>query len=522
MNKLIALFTNEDKSEGKITEENEDSKERNNGPSNTTKRNYKKKEKSKTEKKDVNQKIKELKLEKNNKVFKDKEIHSKNNKVTEDNNSINNMEIEINSDKNTKTKNSKNSQVEKDEKTKCQNFMENKVNEEKLKDKTKKTINDGNCGEDMINDKNIHSKIGDNILSENIKKIQDKNFKKNEQKKNQVILPKINDNFETEDDKDIKKNNEENNKFYIYLLQMKKKYDSLNIQTPILDYLINEKKGHLDIDYFEYSKQENSIIDHIYDNLELLITKLNENSMDLLDNDVGYLCYYNTDEEKYNESLYSTISLDCLYSKISSNTNFPKDDFRNPDKKIAKNAFKSRALSFEYWIHKEILSEKYEIRERARVIYNFKSCEELIQKNHNKIEDSSFAYEEVDGIIYEDKELKLFQDDDCFIIDKLYNFDTFEDTNKNASISAYCDNSDKELKSINIPKNSLAIIEVKNQFPPNEENAKEIDGPKDFYNMIKNFIKKIKIFKQIYNNDNKKIESIMLILFYNVIQKKIM
>ena len=50
---------------------------------------------------------------------------------------------------------------------------------------------------------------------------------------------------------------------------------------------------------------------------------------------------------RYVETLYSNVELDLLVNKITSDNNFPKDDFTNPDLIKAKNAFKSRALSFE-------------------------------------------------------------------------------------------------------------------------------------------------------------------------------
>jgi hypothetical protein len=46
--------------------------------------------------------------------------------------------------------------------------------------------------------------------------------------------------------------------------------------------------------------------------------------------------------------LYSKIDLDLLFNKITADENFPKDNFIEPDIINAKNAFKSRALSFEY------------------------------------------------------------------------------------------------------------------------------------------------------------------------------
>lgn len=66
----------------------------------------------------------------------------------------------------------------------------------------------------------------------------------------------------------------------------------------------------------------------------------------------------------------------------------------------------------------------------------------------------------------------------------------------------------------------MALIEIKNQFPPYEEGNENENKPQNFYNMVKNLIRKVKIFKQIFEIGKRNIENIKILLFYDVIQKE--
>ena len=59
-------------------------------------------------------------------------------------------------------------------------------------------------------------------------------------------------------------------------------------------------------------------------------------------------------------------------------------------------------------------------------------------------------------------------------------------------------NNDINPSNVELKKNTLVLIEIKNQFPPYEEgneNEKE-NKSLNFYNMIKNLIRKSKIFNK--------------------------
>ena len=76
-------------------------------------------------------------------------------------------------------------------------------------------------------------------------------------------------------------------------------------------------------------------------------------------------------------------------------------------------------------------------------------------------------------------------------------------------------------KVIDLKKNELCIIEIKNQFPPSSEitlsNEKQ---PTTFFQMIKEMIKKAKIIKEFFDFKNERVDSIRLILFYDAIHKE--
>jgi len=284
------------------------------------------------------------------------------------------------------------------------------------------------------------------------------------------------------------------NKFLEYLKKMKLIYKEI-CPTPVLDFLI-ENKGELKLNYIGYNKNKDSFIDHIYDNLVKLIDNLKIGKFK--EETQGYFCYFDETTNSYIESLYAKIDLDLLFNKITANENFPKDNFFEPDTIKAKNEFKYRALSFEYYINNMIIIEKFKMKERSRVIYPFKSVEEILE---NKERGSNLV--EVDGVILEKKRYDFTLDKNAFIVDDLYKIDDFETTNRQIVAEPYV------AKNIDIKENELCIIEIKNQFPPST-----------FYEVVKNLIKKAKIFKQLYDLKKEKIDNIRLMLFYDTIQKE--
>ena len=113
------------------------------------------------------------------------------------------------------------------------------------------------------------------------------------------------------------------------------------------------------------------------------------------------------------------------------------------------------------------------------------------------------------------KDINLSLEKNAFIIDELYKIGKFMTQNNQIEVEPYID------KVIDLKKNELCIIEIKNQFPPSSiETDSKDKQPTTFYQMIKEMINKAKIIKEFYDFKNEKVESIKLILFYDVIHKE--
>ena len=333
------------------------------------------------------------------------------------------------------------------------------------------------------------------------------------------------------------------NKFFTYLTKKQNEYKERNIPTPILNYLI-ENKSKLKMNYFRKIKNKDSFIDHHYNYLEDLLFLINADSIDFQDNKVGYFCFLHKYRNKYFEGIYSHIDLNFLYEKVVSDENFPADNIFDPDETIAKNAFKSRALSFEYYINDKILLNKLKAKERQRVIYIFRDIDDIekldSEENPQDKNDVSDYIIEVDGVVLENDQKTANLEENFFIIDSVNKFDFFnKDKNKNKDeIKAYHltkenqDNEKENVKTDNkfvLNENYLCIIEIKNQFPPfknkkiedsNESNdAIKKKYPSDFATVVKDLIKKSFIFKEMFEQLGEKIDSIRLVLFYDAVHK---
>ncbi len=240
-----------------------------------------------------------------------------------------------------------------------------------------------------------------------------------------------------------------------------------------------------------------------------------------------------------------------LEEKIISDTNFPKDDFNAPDENIARNAFKSRALSLEYYINNNFLLQDLKVKENPRVIYFFHSIDDIMKiDEENKDNDSKssdinnddnniyisinnesgekekkeFSIIEVDGIILENNEVSIDLNEKIFIQDKCYEFGVFDDkTNKIKSIEFFTKTNPKQkFYNFNLEPHTLAFIEIKNQFPPDEkisQNKKNNNQGKSFQSMLKGLVKNALVFKTIYEQKKYELKKIKLILFYDAIHK---
>ena len=366
--------------------------------------------------------------------------------------------------------------------------------ESKEKDNNKLKFKENRISESQILNKNIEKEENEKKISKEKEKIDYNSNIPNAINNDQINS--INENIYV-------------NKFLEHLKKMKKIYEKI-CPTPVLDFLI-QNNGELKLDYIGYLKNKDSFIDHIHDNLIKLIKNLRIGEFN--EDTQGYFCYLDEYTNEYIEALYSKIDLDLLFNKITADENFPKDNFIEPDIINAKNAFKSRALSFEYYINNMIIIEKFKMKERPRAIYPFKSLEEILE---NKEKASNLV--EVDGVILEQKRYDFTLEKNAFIVDELYKIDEFETTNRQIVAEPYIE------KAIDIKKNELCIIEIKNQFPPSTDTKNQFEinekPPSTFYQVVKGMIKKAKIFKQLYELKKEKIDNIRLMLFHDTIQKE--
>ena len=292
--------------------------------------------------------------------------------------------------------------------------------------------------QETVNAKSDNGTILPNIIKEaNEEKKRPENFKN---KTSEII---IEDNDSSKKDNIIIEDNNimigkfAQNKFLAYLKKMKEQYKNFKYEAPVLNYLV-ENESKLKPNFFRYTKSENNFIDHLYDYLIGLIFSMNSNLINFQEKKVGYICFHDKFKNKDFEGIYSNIDLKFLFEKVISDDNFPADDIYNTDDIIAKNAFKSRALSFEYYINSDIILNRLSSKERQRIIYLFRDIKDIealdknIEINNEKEDTTSSDHHliEVDGVILEKENRECYLDKSFFMADPVYKFDFFVQKDK--------------------------------------------------------------------------------------------
>ena len=413
----------------------------------------------------------------------------------------------------------------------------------------------------LFKQETVNAKSDNGTIVPTIIKEGDEEKEKPENLMNKTSETILEDNDSQKKDNIIIKNNDimigkyAQNKFLAYLKKMKDKYKNSKYETPVLNYLV-ENESKLKPNFFRYTKRKNIIIDHLYDYLIDLIFSMNSNLINFQENKIGYIFFNDKFKKEHFEGIYSNIDLKFLYEKVISDENFPADDIYNTDDIIAKNAFKSRALSFEYYINSNIILNRLSSKERPRIIYLFKDIKDIknikdikdieaLDEINNEKEDTTSSEPlliEVDGVILEKENKECYLDKSFFMADPVYKFGIFVQENKKEEIEYYVkkekndkinltkeEDEDNIKQNFYLDKNTLCVIEIKNQFPPyrSEEERKKINNnkdlinkyPIDFYNMVKSLVKKSLIFQDMFVQLNEKIDSIKLILFYDAVHK---
>ena len=400
-----------------------------------------------------------------------------------------------------------------------------KVERKEILDLFKREIDDnhninGNNGESSLTNLNNNisvSKTSDEDKSKEVKHSIKGNY--SEQKEESDDLQKnsnikinfsnVNEfNINRDKNKTINRNHED--KLFDYFMAIQNMYKEKNYKTPVLDYLITNKEKFR-LEFFKYIKNEDSYIDHLYALLDDDLFSMNYDLIDFKENKIGYICVQDQFEKKFIEGIFSIIDQSFLFEKITSDYNFPPDDIYSPKEIIANNAFKSRALSFEYYINSEIIINQLKAKERPRVIFPFINLEKIInlekseerdkgndeentseknkennkkstkEKNEekNKKKDNSSnsltdsALFEVDGIILEKEFKEIELDNNFFIPDPIYKFCCWN--NIEDRIENYVKGEKKSEEFVKIEKdNKIEEIEKKNQI----ENVGEVKKDK--------------------------------------------
>ena len=266
--------------------------------------------------------------------------------------------------------------------------------------------------------------------------------------------------------------------------------------TPILDKIIKLKLDFKYKDVGYYSKElfnPNYKLNDIT-LLELIDKKLKINKYMGDKNKFGYFLYEL--DGRYIEALYSIIdSLNLFnYSKIKDIKNY-----EYPIEFIGNLNIKSKHLTLEYYINVKIFFEKYKVIQYPRIIFplgKFKKSEEYLK---NEVE--------IDGAFLVAEPFSIIDSDFPFIFQQFLAY-----TGSNKMFNIYNENYDINGKIF--LKNDLCLLEIKTRFP-------ERVGNDSFDNIIWKMLNKMIIFEQLFRYLGVKYDRISLILFYDLVQKKI-
>ena len=408
-------------------------------------------------------------------------------------------------------------------------------------DKTIKDIQASiNCDNSSYNNEKNSNESAYTIKTED--KDKDKKHSKHVSSFNKKI--EINDNIK-----------EETNPLINYYKERKQYFHGKGYQTPFLDKIINENMN-IDIDLFSLKKpKKNFLFCPHYINLLKIIDIFNNpddfKKLVLEGKKYGYFCYRKYKEGKYiyREGLYGILENSIVYNEITNKSKFEKDDINNEDKVIVDNAYYARALSLEYYINGLFMDLFDEKDELPRVIYNFDltllkdnkdEVQNMIANEQNKEEeedenkiiefqeeekevtefpnkekeeeknneeksggeknsDKTMEMEEIDGVFYFKKEMKLNLKELPFIID-----DVLEMEGSKFDFIA------QDSNFLEVRNNTLVLIEVKNRFP----------GKEDLELEIKVACSKALTFYDFYIEKYQNMEKIRIMFFYDSIPMK--
>lgn len=351
---------------------------------------------------------------------------------------------------------------------------------------------------------------------------------------------------------------EETNPLKNYYKERKQYFNGKGYQTPFLDKIINENIN-IEIDLFSLKKlKKDYLFCPHYINLVKIIDVFNNpvalQKLVLEEKKYGYFCYRKIKEGKYiyREGLYGKLDNSIVYNEITNKSKFEKNDIDKEDKVIVDNALYARALSLEYYINGLFMDLFDEKEELPRVIYNFdltlleenkdkapninknvqnkenqankiidfqegktvnpvfqckkreeeekvKNSKDKEKKNEKQNSDKTMEMEEIDGVFYFKKEMKLNLKELPFIIDDVLGIE-----------GSKFDFVAQDSNYLEVRKNTLVLIEVKNRFPEKKELEQE----------IRIACSKARTFYDFYIEKYQNMKKIRIMFFYDSIPMK--
>lgn len=388
-------------------------------------------------------------------------------------------------------------------KIKINNSMKNEINKESIKIKEIKegnSIFNGGGGVIEINKK-------EEKITGKEKEIFEPKYENNNNSSSNINKIITNKNAENKD-----KIIQQKKSMRDYFKEKKNFYDGKN--TPILNYIVNNKKD-LKRWYFYFDdlevNNENMLYGVVLSNL-LIKLKANKNYPD--ENKYGYFCFYDKNNNLI-ESIYTTVEPETIYNYSNQLIDMlEEDDYKDSDPNIANLAFKSRALSFEFYINKPIFIKKIKAEEYPRVIFPMKKVIK-IDEDINDIIFDDLNYDatiEIDGA--------FLIKNDCIISTKDI---PFKDQGMARKEILYDPHKKKDVNDMIIDYNNsfvegdLCLLEIKNSFPPAYYSK---NGPKPFNDIIDNMFNRAYIYIQLFNHLNVSYKRIRLMLLYEAVRKK--
>jgi len=158
-------------------------------------------------------------------------------------------------------------------------------------------------------------------------------------------------------------------KYMDYFRKRKEFYNKKNIETPILDKIINEELK-INFDLFIVKEGDQTMFDQHYKNLKRIIEKnfndKNKICEEISKKTIGYFTH-KIFGKKF-EGIYATIPNDLLFEEITNKSKFKPENFYNKNDDISDNCLTAVSLSFEYYIN-DLIIKTFRFEELSRVIY---------------------------------------------------------------------------------------------------------------------------------------------------------